>query len=94
MSVVEGGVARTLAPRIDLKQHTSGDLEWAYGTHGADQLALAMLADATGNDDYAIRHHIWFKLEVIATLPLHDWRLTKARIDAWIREHHPLTDPG
>ncbi len=92
VSVVEGGVARPLPLRLDLKDASPGGFEWGYGSQGPAQLALAILADATENDGYALRHHHWFKLEIVSKLPWRNWKLTHADVMGWIREHHPLAD--
>jgi hypothetical protein len=92
VSVIEDGVARSLPPRLDLRDHPAGSLEWGYGTDGPAQLALAVLADATGSDDYAVRHFHRFRLEIVSNLPWREWKLTEAQVRAWINEHHPLTD--
>ena len=76
--------------RAELREDSPERLEWAYGNRGPAQLALAILANLTGSDEYAVRHHHWFKLDVIATLPWEGWNLTEARVRAWIAEHHPL----
>ena len=94
VSVVEDGVPRSLPPRLDLRDHSPGGLEWGYGTDGPAQLALAVLADVTGSDDYAVRHYHWFRLEITSKLPWQEWKLTEAQVRAWIREHHPLADAG
>ena len=92
VSVIEDGVPRSLPPRLDLRDHPAGGLEWGYGTDGPAQLALAVLADATGSDDYAVRHFHWFRLEIVSNLPWQEWKLTEAQVRAWINEHHPLAD--
>lgn len=75
VSVLEDGEPRPLPMRLDLREHSADGLEWAYGNRGPAQLALAILADLTGSDQYAVRHHHWFKLEIIATLPWEGWKL-------------------
>ena len=89
--VAEYGYTRPLPSRLDLREH-SVNLEWAYGIGGPAQLALAILADATGNDDYAQRHYHWFKLEVVSRLPWRGWELTAVSVHEWIERHHPLPD--
>ena len=90
VTVVEDGVARSLPMRLDLRSYSPDGLEWGYGNAGPAQLALAILADVTGNDQYALRHHHWFKLEVVATLPWDGWKLAEDRVRRWIQQHHPL----
>ena len=87
--VVKDGKERPLPSRLDLREH-SVNLEWGYGMGGPAQLALAILADATGNDSYAERHHHWFKQDVVMRLPWDSWELLESRVWEWIAEHHPL----
>ena len=90
VTVVENGEPRPLAPRLDLRAHSQNGFDWGYGGGKPAQLALAILADATGNDAYALRHHHWFKLEVIGGLSREGWKLTEGDVRGWIQEHHPL----
>ena len=87
--VVEDGVTRPLPSRLDLWEH-SVKLEWGYGMGGPAQLALAILADATGSDAYAERHHHWFKQDVVMRLAWDGWELPESSVWEWINEHHPL----
>ena len=87
--VVEDDVVRPLPSRLDLWEH-SVNLEWGYGLGGPAQLALAILADATGSDAYAERHHHWFKQDVVMRLPWDGWELPESHVWAWIAENHPL----
>ena len=89
VEVVEDGVAYPLPSRLDLREH-SVNLEWGYGMGGPAQLALAILADATGSDAYAERHHHWFKQAVVMRLPWDGWELTESSVLDWVAEHHPL----
>ena len=94
VSVVEDGDARELDGRLDLKSHSPSGFRWGSSGTGAAQLALAILADATGSDDYAARHHHWFKLEVVSVLPREAWKLTGGEVMAWTERHHPLGPRG
>ena len=69
-----------LDPRLDLLKHSPCGFEWGYGGSGPAQLALALLADALNDDDQAVILHHEFKWMVVATLPLHSWRLTRQEI--------------
>ena len=89
VSVVEDGAVRPLPSRLDLWEH-SVKLEWGYGIGGPAQLALAILADATGSDSYAERHHHWFKQAVVMRLPWDGWELPESSVMDWVAEHHPL----
>lgn len=59
---------RKLPLRLDIDNHSPTGFEWGYGGSGPAQLALAMLADALGNDLRALRIHQDFKFRVIAGL--------------------------
>ena len=90
VSVVDGDTLRPLSPRMDLKNYSEDGIDWGIGNGAPAQLALAVLADATGSDAYALRHHHWFNRDVVKSLPWKRWRLTEAEIMAWVRNHHPL----
>jgi hypothetical protein len=79
--VVENGDSRQLLRRGDLANHSTG-FNWGYGGSGPAQLALALLADALGNDELALQLHQKFKFHVIAQLPrlTGTWRLTDREI--------------
>ena len=56
-----GGSKRELPLRLDLENHSPTGLEWGYGGSGPAQLALALLSDATGDDELAVKLHQQFK---------------------------------
>jgi len=62
----EGGKESRLDPRFDLMKHSPTGLEWGYEGSGPAQLALAILADATGDDLLALQTYQRFKREIIA----------------------------
>jgi len=66
-----GGVRqeRRLNPRLDLRRHSPTGLSWGYGGSGPAQTALAIMADALGNDELAQRWYQRFKQEVISKVP-------------------------
>lgn len=84
--VDEDKVTRKLDPRLDLDNHSPDGFEWGYGGSGPAQLALALLADALGDDKQAVRLHQAFKWEKIAGL-MRDraWRMTDEEIIAMAR---------
>ena len=63
------GDAYPLDPRHDLRNHSPAGFQWGYGGSGPAQLALALLADLTGDDEYAQANYITFKRKCIALLP-------------------------
>lgn len=60
---------RILDPRFDLRYHSPNGFSWGYHGSGPAQLALALLADATGDDELAQRYYQDFKAEVVAKIP-------------------------
>jgi hypothetical protein len=57
-----------LSPRHDLRNHSPDGFNWGYGGSGPAQLALALLADALGDDEKAQRLYQDFKFKVIGRL--------------------------
>ena len=89
VEVMDGHDVRPLPSRLDLMEQST-TLEWGYGMGGPAQLALAILADVTGDDAYAERHHQWFKLDVVSRFSWDEWGLRESQVWDWINEHHPL----
>jgi hypothetical protein len=88
--VEEDGDRRELPLRLDLRNASPTGFEWGYGGSGPAQLALAILADATGDDDLALRLHQPFKWAWIAPLPRHSpwpWTITLEQVQQFIRTH-------
>lgn len=48
-----GKTDRPLDPRTDLRNHSPDGFEWGYHGSGPAQLAIALIADAIGNDEIA-----------------------------------------
>ncbi|HWH58438.1 MAG TPA: DUF6166 domain-containing protein [Terriglobales bacterium] len=71
---------KRLNPRFDLRHHSPTGFEWGYGGSGPAQLALALLADWSGDDGFALQHYQNFKFKLIAGLPRREWELTGAQI--------------
>jgi hypothetical protein len=67
--VTGDGDRRRLPLRLDLDNHSPTGFEWGYGGSGPAQLALALIADATGDDELAIKLHQQFKRKVVGGLP-------------------------
>ena len=82
ITVREGEDKRPLDIRPDLLQHDTG-FAWGHEGAGAEQLGLALLADALGNEARAIRLYREFTRRVIATLP-ERWTITRSRIVAHV----------
>ena len=78
--------------RYDLRNHSPDGAEWGYGGSGPAQLALALLADATGDDELAQRYYQRFKREVVAGFERDRFLTTQAEIRCWVASL--LADPG
>jgi Family of unknown function (DUF6166) len=72
-----------LPMRLELANHSPTGFNWGYLGSGPSQLALALCADATGDDVTALAVYMDFKARVVAKLPFRTWLLT----DDQVREH-------
>lgn len=77
-----------LDPRFDLWNHSPTGFEWGYGGSGPAQLALALLADATGDDEIALALYQTFKWNLVAALQKEEWRLDRQQVLAWVANHN------
>lgn len=75
----EGG-EELLDLRHDLRKHSAG-FNWGFGGSGPAQLALALLADALGDDERARRFYQDFKFKVIARIDDDAFALTQTAIE-------------
>lgn len=84
--VIENGDEKADLPmRLDLWNHSPTGFEWGYSGSGPAQLALALLADASGDDTLASRMHQRFKADFVAKLPRNAaWTLTDGQVRRWI----------
>lgn len=82
-----GGSTYSLEPRLDLVGHSPSGFEWSYPGSGPAQLALAILADATGEDELAEALHQEFKHHVIANLDYAGFRLSLTQVLLWVETH-------
>lgn len=69
-----------LNPRHDLRNHSPDGFNWGYGGSGPAQLALALLADALGDDEKAQRLYQDFKFKVIGRLDGDRFELSEENI--------------
>lgn len=83
----------TLAPRHDLYNHSPTGFEWGYGGSGPAQLALALLAEVTGNDALAVMFHQTFKFSVVAGWQADEWRISSVEILEWVCRQLGAADP-
>jgi len=87
--IVLGGL-RLLVPRYDLARYADG-FDWGNGlTPGALQLAIALVADATGDDALATVAHESFAELVLADLPTVKWAFSRDQIASAARGQLPL----
>ena len=78
--------SQPLPLRLDLFNHSPTGFSWGYGGSGPAQLAVALLADALGDDDRAIRLHQAFKFKVVACWPEGErWWITADQIMAVVK---------
>jgi hypothetical protein len=85
VQVFEAFSSRDLDPRLDLFNHSPTGFEWGYGGSGPAQLALAILADALGDEERALHLHQKFKFAVIGKLPHESWGLTHTEVMDTVR---------
>jgi hypothetical protein len=81
VTVREGEDEHPLDPRSDLHRYATPFAWGSMRVAGAAQLALALLADALGDDDRARQHHQQFERRVISIMP-ERWTISRARIIA------------
>jgi hypothetical protein len=76
---VVGATKRPLEPRSVLFKHR--EKGFARTGHGGEcaQIALAILADALGDEAYAMRTHEYFGRRVVALFP-DRWTITRSRV--------------
>jgi hypothetical protein len=86
ITVCDGQKCRPLPLRLDLFNHSPTGFGWGYQGSGPAQLALALLADALGDDDLAVRLHQAFKFKVVACWPEGErWWITADQIAAVVK---------
>jgi hypothetical protein len=79
VTVREGRERRPLNKRLDLSQHLAEGFAWGNDKAGAQQLALALLADALSDDTKANQTYHEFASRVVSILPAR-WTITRTRI--------------
>lgn len=100
VSVDADGTGRDVRPlpiRHDLRNHSPAGFEWGYGGSGPAQLALALCADALGDDQGALAVYQEFKRCVLVGLMGDRWELTVeevVRMCRAIEEHRRAGSPA
>lgn len=85
--MVTDGAPRPLKRRRYLRNH-SREFAWGYSGSGPAQLALALLADATGNDPLALAYYQFFKVDVLAKLDSElAWEICVETVLRWLWSH-------
>ncbi|MHB8524355.1 MAG: DUF6166 domain-containing protein [Limisphaerales bacterium] len=82
--VSDGAKKYPLPLRLDLRNHSPTGFAWGYGGAGPVQLALALMADACG-DEAAQGNYQDYKWAIIAGLPA-SWTLTEAAIRRFVEQ--------
>ena len=83
--VREKGEERILELRLDLRSHSPTGFNWGYGGSGPAQLALALLVDASNDNDLALEYYQRFKDEVVAGWPSNShWKVDQNTILRWL----------
>lgn len=92
LSIVEVD-GRRLSPRFDLYNHSPTGFNWGYVGSGPAQLALALLADAVG-DDRARKWYQDFKRSIVAALA-DTWSITSEQVHDVVKgfEQDTLAEP-
>jgi hypothetical protein len=67
--VEEDGELTTIHLLLNLRTHSPTGVEWGYGGSGPSQLALALAADALGDDDKAQEVYQRLKFKLVGGLP-------------------------
>jgi hypothetical protein len=85
--VTKDGDSHALRLRLDLANHSPTGFEWGYAGSGPAQLALAILADALGDDQAALRLHQRFKFRIICALKRDSpWLLSQKQVLAAVKD--------
>lgn len=84
-----------LPMRLDLRNHSPSGFAWGYGGSGPSQLALALCADALGDDLRAQTVYMEYKWKYIATIPWNKekWTMTDDEIRLRVKLLENPTDP-
>ncbi len=72
---------RPLDPRLDIHEFTKNGFEWSYEGPEPSQLALALLADHTGDPKLALAFAEPFMRTVVANFD-NEWEMTSGDIES------------
>lgn len=79
------GIRANVFERFDLRNHSPTGFEWGYNGSGPAQLALALLADALGDDQTALLHYQRFKRQIVCRFDELGWCLSAAHVWDWFQ---------
>ncbi|MFO0847120.1 MAG: DUF6166 domain-containing protein [Gemmataceae bacterium] len=88
VKLTQAGDELALPPRTDLRNHSPAGFGLSHAGSGPAQTALALLADALGNDDLARDLYQAFKAEVVARVPdaVAEWHISRQDILDWAEQ--------
>jgi hypothetical protein len=82
----DGQEPQPLDPRLDIRNHSPTGFEWSYSGSGPAQLALALAADALGDEERAQDVYQDLKFKLVTRLPRDTWTLSEEQIRAAISQ--------
>jgi hypothetical protein len=85
------GLPSLLPSALDLWAFTDGSFEYGRQTRGTDQLAIALIYNATLSEDLAFHHWHAFSEGVLAKAPLEGGMLTEEWVLRWLLFCHAMT---
>ena len=87
--------ARPLPLHLEIQNHSPTGFSWGYDGSGPAQLALAILADATGDRDLAQRLHQKFKRMVVSRWPQGGmWNIEADEVLRLVGEYAKMGEPA
>ena len=83
--------SRSLPLHLETRNHSPTGFAWGYSGSGPAQLALALLIDATGDQDIALQHYQDFKFRFVTRWD-DSWQITQSQIQPYLAAQENL--PG
>lgn len=85
-AVYVNGDELSLAPSLQVRNHSPTGFAWGYNGSGPSQLSLAIMLDYfNGNVELAEQHYQMFKFQYVSNWPMKEnWKITAAEIDAFV----------
>lgn len=86
----EDGYRRPLHPCNNIVNHSPDGFAWGYGGSGPSQLALAIMVDATKDQQQAQQLYQQFKWAVVAVADgAKEFRVSLSDVQSWIAGRKP-----